>query len=223
MEERYVRQFPLISPAQQALLAEKRVCIIGCGGLGGYLIEYLARLGVGYLTVVDGDKFDATNLNRQLLATEDLLGHSKAEEAARRISRVNSAVSVRPVGEFFTEANGRGILQGHDLAMDALDQVHARRLLGRLCEELGIPAVHGAIQGWNAQVSVCMPGSGRMEQLFPKDFLPASRASLPFTPPYCAAIQCAEALKLLCGETPSLAGHVLLSDLRDMRTTLIPL
>ena len=89
LRERYDRS-GIFSCNQQEELGEKSVAVIGCGGLGGYAIEMLARVGVGHLRVCDGDAFAETNLNRQLLCTEDMLGKSKAEAAAERIRAVNS-------------------------------------------------------------------------------------------------------------------------------------
>ena len=72
MDERYSRNLPAVSEEEQAVLARRRVLVAGCGGLGGYLIEYLARMGVGEITAVDGDLFEPSNLNRQLLAVPEL-------------------------------------------------------------------------------------------------------------------------------------------------------
>ena len=90
--ERYARQQAIVGQDGQALLAQKRVLILGCGGLGGNLIENMLRLGVGSITALDPDRFEASNLNRQLLSTEHLLGASKAEAAAARAEAVNRAV-----------------------------------------------------------------------------------------------------------------------------------
>ena len=79
MEQRFSRNIPTISEAEQSILRQKRVAIIGCGGLGGYLAEFMARVGVGAITVVDGDSFEETNLNRQNLSLPALIGRGKAE------------------------------------------------------------------------------------------------------------------------------------------------
>ena len=95
--ERYIRQLPIVGEDGQQALARKRILIVGCGGLGGNLLENMLRLGVGAITAVDGDRFEASNLNRQLLSTELLLGTGKAEAAAERARAVNSAVEFHPV------------------------------------------------------------------------------------------------------------------------------
>ena len=97
MEKRYSRNMNMLSPEENERLRSFRACVVGCGGLGGYVIELLGRLGVGTITAVDGDVFDETNLNRQLLSTEELLGESKALAAEARMKKVNSGVTVYPV------------------------------------------------------------------------------------------------------------------------------
>ena len=89
IENRYSRNFETLTPEDQDTLKQARVCILGLGGLGGGVCEMLARIGVGHLTLVDGDVFDATNLNRQLLSREDLIGESKAKAARDRVAAVN--------------------------------------------------------------------------------------------------------------------------------------
>ena len=87
MEPRYERNIPALTEAECALLQQKRVLVVGCGGLGGHIIDQLARIGVGFLRVVDGDVFESSNLNRQLLSEAALLGVSKAKAAAGHIAR----------------------------------------------------------------------------------------------------------------------------------------
>ena len=216
MEERYSRSIPAVSAEEQAALAQKRVLVAGCGGLGGYLVEYLARMGVGELTAVDGDVFEPSNLNRQLLSAEALLGTSKALAARERVRAVNPAVAVRAVEAFLDEENADGLVEGQDLVLDALDNIPARLVLEDACARQGVPIVHGAIQGWSAQVAVVPPGSGALRRLYGRMAAPADKTSLPFTPAFCAAAQAAEAVKLLCGRPSVLEGKLLLADLRRM-------
>ena len=223
MNERYMRCFPSISEEEWLRLHKKRVCVLGCGGLGGYVLEYLVRLGVGEITAVDGDQFDASNLNRQLLSGEDTLGKSKAAAAKARAALINSAVAVTAVEAYFTQDNGLRLLAGHDLVIDALDNMKSRRLLGRMCDKLQIPLVHGAIRGWAAQVAVVPPKSGMMERMYPQDHAPADKSSLPFTPAFCAALEAAEAVKLLIGRESPLEGKLLLADLDGMDFNIVTL
>lgn len=223
MEERYARNIPAVSAEEQAVLARKKVLVVGCGGLGGYLIEYLARMGVGEITAADGDVFEPSNLNRQLLSTRDLLGTGKALAARERARAVNPAVAVRAVEAFLDEGNADELVRGRDLALDALDNVPARLVLEDACAREGVPIVHGAIRGWTAQVAVVPPGSGALRRLYGRAAAPAEKTSLPFTPAFCAAVQAAEAVKLLCGRPPALEGKLLLADLRRMDWDLLTL
>lgn len=223
MEERYIRNIPAVSAEEQAALAGKRVLVAGCGGLGGYLIEYLARMGLKYLTAVDGDVFEPSNLNRQLLSTQALLGTSKAHAAQARVQAVNPEVTVRAVEAFLDGENADELVRGMDLVLDALDNVPARLILEDACARGGVPMVHGAIQGWSAQVAVVPPGSGFLHRLYPQAAGPEEKTSLPFTPAFCAAVQAAEAVKLLCARAPALEGKLLLADLRRMDWDIIPL
>lgn len=217
MDGRYDRNMPALSPEECATLREKSVCIIGCGGLGGYVIEILARIGIGALTVIDGDVFDVSNLNRQLLSDESLLGTKKAEAAAARVKKINADVTVTPVSEFFTKENGLQLLDGCNLVVDALDNAESRRVLAAICAQKGLDIVHGAISGWHGQVTVVTPGSGIFDRLYPPRTADApKKGNPPFTPAVCASLQAAEAVKLLCGRPSSLIGKLLLIDLRTM-------
>lgn len=217
MEERYSRNIPAVSAEEQAALSGKRVLVAGCGGLGGCLIEHLARMGVGEITAVDGDVFEPSNLNRQLLATQDLLGTPKALAARERARAVNPAVRVRAVEAFLEEGNADGLVEGQDLVLDALDNIPARLVLEDACARAGVAIVHGAIQGWTVQAAVVPAGSGLLRRLYGASGRgPEDKSSLPFTPALCAAVQAAEAVKLLCGRPAALEGRLLLADLRWM-------
>ena len=213
---------PALSPEECAILREKRVCVVGCGGLGGYIIEILARVGVGALTVVDGDDFDVTNLNRQLLSDETVIGAKKAEAAVARVKKINSDVTTTVAAEFFAEDNSHRLLAACDLVVDALDSVESRRVLAAVCANKGLFIVHGAISGWHGQVTVVAPGSGVFDKLYPPRAFDAPKKGNPaFTPAVCASIQATEAIKLLCGRPSSLFGKLLLMDLRTMEFTKI--
>ena len=129
MEERYSRNIPAVSEEDMRKLKSSRAFVAGCGGLGGFIIEYLARMGVGAITVVDGDEFSESNLNRQLLSKVSNMGVNKALTAAERIKDINPDVSVRAVPEFLTKENAASLLADADVVMDALDNVSSRHIL----------------------------------------------------------------------------------------------
>ena len=215
MEERYIRNLGALTEAECALLREKTVLVAGCGGLGGYLIEMLLRLGVGEIRAADGDRFEASNLNRQLLSAPSLLGRSKAETAAERAASVNPDVRFISVPEFVTEANVDELVRGCDAVLDALDNIASRRLLAKACAKAQIPMIHGAICGWSAQAAIVMPGDGMMDRIYPEGAALKSKASLSFTPPFCAALQTALCVRLLTGREVE-AGKLYIADLLDM-------
>lgn len=215
--ERYARQSAIVGAEGQRLLAEKTVLIVGCGGLGGHLIEHMLRLGVGTVLALDPDCFEASNLNRQILATEALLGTPKADAAAARAAAVNSDTMFRPIAEAFTAENGDALVRGCDLVLDGLDNAPDRLLLEDVCARQGVPLVHGAILGGLVQAAVVPPGSGLLRRLYSGAAPTAGgRESITYAPACCAAIQCAQAAGLLLGRRPALWGRVLLLDMDTM-------
>ena len=215
MEERYIRNLGALTETECALLRKKTVLVAGCGGLGGYLIEMLLRLGVGEIRAADGDRFEASNLNRQLLSAPSLLGRSKAETAAERAASVNPDVRFVAAAEFVTEENVDELVQGCDAVLDALDNIASRLLLTKACAKAQIPMIHGAICGWSAQAAVVLPGDGLMDRIYPEGAALKSKASLSFTPPFCAALQTALCVRLLTGREVE-AGKLYIADLLDM-------
>ena len=222
MEPRYERNIPALTEAECALLRKKRVLIVGCGGLGGHLIDQLARVGVGAIRAVDGDVFEASNLNRQLLSEVPLLGFGKAAAAARRIRRVNPDTEVETIEEYLTETNAARLISGCDAVLDALDNIKSRRLLASACSRAKVPYVYGAVQGWIAQAAVSMPGDGLMEALYPQDIPLTNKSVLSFTPALCASLQSALCVQLLVGR-PVKSGTIFYFDLLNQEFETIPM
>lgn len=222
MNPRYVRNVPALSEAECELLRRKRVLVVGCGGLGGHLIDMLARIGVGFLRVVDGDVFEPSNLNRQLLSEVPLLGVSKAKAAAAKVSRVNPETEVEAVAGFLTEKNARQLLLSCDAVLDGLDNIDSRRILAKECEKAKIPFIYGAVSGWVAQAAVSMPGDHLVETLYPEGVVLKNKSVLSFTPALCASIQVALCVKLLTGR-PVETGKLYYFDLLNQEFESIPI
>jgi molybdopterin-synthase adenylyltransferase len=155
---RYARQAALMGEEGQRKLSRARVLVLGAGGLGSPLLYYLAAAGVGFLTVVDGDRVSESNLNRQILYTEADLGCWKAERVAERLRALNGTVHVTSVAARFTEENGSAMVAESDLVALALDNRETRLLANRLCVEQGKPLVDGGIDGWSGYVTAVVPG-----------------------------------------------------------------
>ena len=226
METRLVRNIPALSAEEQEALKSKRVLVVGCGGLGGCVIEYLLRLGVGEITAVDGDVFEESNLNRQLLSQTSLLGMPKALAAAERARAVAPSARLRPVCEYLTEDNAAALTEGQDLVIDALDSPSARLLLEEACAGSGVTLVHGAVRGWRFQSAVIPPASSLLRTLYggaAEDESAESKTCLAVTCACCAAVEAAEAVKLLCGRESSLRGKLLLFDLATLEQSVITL
>ncbi len=217
---RYQRNRQTITTEMQRRLFWSTVAVVGCGGLGGYLIEELARLGVGGLIAVDGDAFEEHNLNRQVLSTVATLGQSKVDAAAARVAAVNPAVSLRAVARPLDRSNAGEILSGCTVVADALDSIPARLDLAAACETLGIPLVHGTIAGWYGQVATQFPGDQTLQAIYRlsrQDRGVEERLGNPsFTPAVVASLQAAEVCKILTGLGTPLRGRMLSINLLDM-------
>lgn len=220
MPARYQRNRQTITVENQLLLCRSRAVIIGSGGLGGYLVEELARLGVGNLVVVDPDIFEEHNLNRQILSSPALLGRPKAEVAAARVGEINPAVSVTALQTAFSRENGQEILAGAHVVLDGLDSIATRLELAEICRELSIPLVHGAIGGWYGQVASQLPGDDISPSLFgnwSESRGVETRLGNPsFTPAVVASLQVAEACKILLGEGETLRHRMVYVNLLHM-------
>lgn len=213
---RYSRNKNLMSDDEITLLSQKKVCVLGLGGLGGYIVEMLSRIGVGSLTLVDGDVFDETNLNRQLFSSMNNLGSSKALEAEKRVRGINPLTKVIPVYEFIDSSNAMKIIANHDVIVDALDSIDLRKSIAKVCTELNLPLVHGAIAGWYGQVATIYPNDTTLDILYPKDIKRGIEKELgnpSFTPALVASIQVSEVIKLLLNRGDLLRNSFMMIDL----------
>ena len=200
---RYLRNRETLSLTDQLTVLRARVAVIGCGGLGGYVVEELARLGVGNLVLVDPDVFEEHNLNRQLYSSLALLGRSKVEAARARVNEINPAVSVTAHRTAFCAANSLELLSGCTVVVDALDNQPARRELSQECRALGIPWVHGAIAGWFGQLGVQLPGDDLtpfLGQRAQGRGVETRLGNPSFTPAVIASLQVAQTLKILISQ-----------------------
>lgn len=219
---RYQRNQAMISTRQQLVLFRSKVAVIGCGGLGGYIIEELARLGVGTIVAVDPDVFAEHNLNRQLFCTLALLGQKKVSAAARRVKEINPAVQVLQMATPFNKENGPDLLQGVDVAADALDTIPVRLALAETCRALKIPLVHGAIAGWYGQVVTQYPDENILEHIYSRpeetQGIETRLGNPSFTPALIASFEVAEIVKVLLQTGEPLRQRYLTIDLYNSET-----
>ncbi len=223
----YQRNRQTISTAQQLRVFRSQVAVIGCGGLGGYVIEGLARVGIGQITVIDPDVFEEHNLNRQLFSSIDVLGKPKVEAAVERIKEINPAVTVIPVMKVFSKENGAERLKGVNVVVDALDSIPTRLELADICKKSNIPLVHGSIAGWYGQVATQFPGEDILGKIYPrsagKKGIETELGNLSFTAGFVASIEAAEVCKILLEEGTSLRKRMLSINLLDMEIVEIQL
>lgn len=213
----FARNQGALSLEQQQTLKTSHVAVIGCGGLGGYVIEQLVRIGVGNLSLFDPDIFTSSNCNRQLNALMDTLGRNKAKTAAFRSNAIHAQCSVAPYPEDFRTSFAANHLQP-DVFMDCLDDDKARKDLADLGNRLRVPVVHGAVNGWYGQVGVHLPGDDLIEQLYPQraatDAKQTPTPVLSFTVTLVAGYQACEAVKLLLGIPSPLCSNWMHVDLK---------
>ena len=197
---------------EQQRLADAAVAVCGCGGLGGLVIENLARTGVGRLRIVDPDCFSVSNLNRQLGATRKTLGKNKAKVIATRIREISDQCRVEPVCHDFRETD---VPAAMDVAVDCLDNNAARLELAGRCRQLRIPLVHGAVNGWYGQVGLQPAGGDLVHRLYGNSIQENGPVPvLSFTAALVASLQAAETVKLLIGRPSRLKNRWLSIDLR---------
>ncbi|MCX5828079.1 MAG: HesA/MoeB/ThiF family protein [Deltaproteobacteria bacterium] len=222
---RYQRNQRSLSCRQQLSLFRGKVAVIGCGGLGCYIIEELARLGVGHITVIDPDNYEEHNLNRQLFSKVDNLGQPKAAVAAVRIKEVNPAVTIVPVQDAFTSRNGSVLIEKVDVVADALDSIPRRLELAEVCEKCDIPLVHGSVGGWYGQVTTQFPGEYTLQKIYSRHSgergIEKDLGNLSFVVAMLASIEVAEIVKILLGEGSTLRGKMLSLNLLDTEFTEI--
>ncbi len=218
-EERYRKNKNSLSESAQSSLKHSRVCIVGLGGLGGTVTEMLARTGVGTLVLVDGDVFETSNLNRQILCTEALVGHAKADAAKKRVQEINSTVEAISFKTFLDTGNEDQLLDKADLVMDCLDSIDDRFLLQDAAKKRGIPLISGAIAGTFGQVTTIFPEDTGLELVYGKPGSiqekggEAITGNLSYCALFVAAVQSSEAVKVLLGKGDLLRNRLLIADL----------
>ncbi|GAB4117859.1 MAG: hypothetical protein Kow00103_14840 [Candidatus Caldatribacteriota bacterium] len=201
--ERYQRNLGVFSPEEQIKLRQSKVAIIGSGGLGGTVLELLARVGIGELVIIDKDIIAESNLNRQILARETNLGKQKVKVAQKRIKEINSSIQVKIYATFINADNVKELIKGIDVVVDALDNLPSRFVLQEACRELKIPLVHGAIAGFNGQLMTIFPEDKGLELIYGnKNDLPEKGSetklgSPTVTPAIIAALEAQEVIKIL--------------------------
>lgn len=213
LEGQWDRQRRIMGSDGQRRLAEARVLVVGCGGLGAGAIPALTSSGIGHLTLLDDDVVEASNLNRQTLFTADQLGGSKVELAAERMRRLSPGAEVTALAHRLT-AEDVELVAGHDVVVDCTDRAASRQAISQACRAAGVPWVWAAIDAWTAVLSVFAPGQVQWEQVVPHPTeAPEPLDIMGATPALAGAWQAAETVKLLLGQGRSLVNRLAVVDL----------
>lgn len=219
---RYARQTIIgeIGAAGQEMLETAQVFIAGLGGLGSPAAYYLAAAGVGTLTIVDSDRVEASNLNRQILHATTDIGWPKTSSAAKKLQSLNPDCRILAIQTRITAANARSLIGPSRIIIDATDNMATRQALNRASIEAQVPFIYGGIDGFSGMAATFIPGATAcFECLFPEK--PNARRDGPVgalgpVAGLVATIQCLEAIKLIIGQPVALAGRLLVMDTLKM-------
>ena len=231
--ERYSRHLILkgVGVAGQKKLLEGKVLVIGAGGLGSPAILYLAASGVGTIGIVDGDKVDLSNLQRQVIHANDAVGMYKAESAAKRVKEINPDVQVNLYPEYVTAENIEKLIEPYDFIIDGVDNFAAKFLINDACVLAKKPFCHAGIREFYGQVLTYVPGEGPCYRCvfeeIPEDGTVdtcSTAGVIGSIPGIIGSIQALEAQKYLTGAGELLTGKILTFDGLTMkfRTVDIP-
>jgi len=219
--EHYARNMRFFSVKDQIALLNSHIGVVGLGGLGGAVTEILARMGIGRLTLIDGDEFEESNLNRQFLSRSDLLGFSKAQAAKQRVNLLNPSIACDAHAQYIDESNAIDLLTDPDVIVDCLDNIKTRFIVERAAKQMGIPFVFAAVAGFSGQITSIFPEDPGLQQIFgasedrPSKGAEASLGTLAPIVTTLASLECSEVVKIILGRGTPLRNQLLIVDLND--------
>ena len=220
--ERYARHIVLreLGGPGQKRLKEARVLVVGAGGLGAPVLQYLAAAGVGTIGVIDADTVDASNLQRQVIHTDARIGLPKVQSAMEAMKALNPYVAVRPYQRRLTGEIADALFQDYDLILDGTDNFDTRYLVNRTAVAQGKPLISGALSQWEGQVAVFDPGHGApcYQCIFPEAPAPglapncSEAGVLGPLPGVVGSMMAVEAVKVIAETGAPLRGELLIYD-----------
>ena len=210
---RYDRQIMIngFGEEGQEKLKRARVFIAGAGGLGSPVAIYLAVAGIGTIRIVDHDRVELSNLNRQILHQDDNVGDTKADSAAAKLTKLNPGVKIEAIAETITEADVTRLVGDSDLIVDAMDNLPTRYLLNKTAIEKDIPFFHGAVYGFEGRVMTVIPGkTACLNCLYHGMAVPREKFPvIGVTPAVIGCIQATEVIKYIVGLGKLLTNRLL--------------
>ncbi len=230
MLNRYQRQIilPGFGLGGQEKLRDSSVAIVGLGGLGSPAAMYLARCGVGQVTLIDPDVVSESNLHRQILFEHADIGFFKVDVAARRLLTHQPELAVTKIASRICADNAEAILRGHDVVLDCTDNLAARFALSDACKEFGIPVVYGSVYQFEGRVGVfCANGAACYRCFHPpqQEAIACDSCSdagvLGVVPGVIGAMQAVEAIKVITGVGTPIWGQLMILDMLSMEPTTL--
>jgi adenylyltransferase/sulfurtransferase len=221
--ERYDRQIIIkgFGKEGQEKLKKARIFIAGAGGLGSLTSMYLAVAGAGVIRIVDHDRVELSNLNRQVLHWDKDIGQSKVDSAAEKLKKLNQRVEIEAIAKMITEANVSQLVAGFDLIVDAMDNLPTRYLLNKAALEKNIPFFHGAVYGFEGRAMTIIPGkTACLECVYHGATTPEEKFPvIGVTPAIIGCIQAAEVIKYIVGIGELLTNRLLIYDGLNLKFT----
>ncbi len=220
--ERYDRQIMIkgLGEEGQEKLKRAKVFIAGAGGLGSPVSIYLTAVGVGTIRVVDHQRVELSNLNRQVLHWDEDIGKRKIDSALEKLGRLNQSVKIEATEETITEANVSQLVAGFDLIVDAMDNLPARYILNKAALERNIPFFHGAVYGFEGRAMTIIPGQTACLRCLYRGVVPREKFPvIGVTPAVIGCIQATEVIKYIVGIGELLTNRLLTFDGLHMRFT----
>lgn len=225
---RYHRNIGTFGASGQIALLDATVTVVGAGGLGGLVIELLARAGTGHIVIVDPQGFEEENLNRQVISTMTALHHLKAKAAKKRIQQVNPSISVTCHITALSSGNAGSLLSGTDIVVDCVDHIPTRFIIQETASGLHIPMVSAAIAGFSGYVTTILPGDIGWKALVDTSHIPEWGAEIltgnpPTSPAFAASLEVQEVVKLITGKGEILKDKLFFFDLETNTYEIISL
>lgn len=225
--ERYKRHLmlPELGEEGQQRLHRGSVLIVGAGGLGCPVAIYLAAAGVGRIGIIDFDKVDTSNLQRQIAYTEAEVGEPKVEMLSRRLRAMNSALQVDAIARRF-DADTAELVDNYDVIIDASDNLATKYFCNDVCVEHRRPLVHASINQFTGNVMTILPGTVTLRDVFPEAIEVRSSSTfgvLGVIPGIAGTVQAAEAIKLLAGIGDLLTNRLFTFDALSMQFNVVDL
>ena len=197
----------------QERLKQTRVVVAGAGGLGSVVSIYLAVAGVGKIRLIDHDRVELGNLNRQVLYGDDDIGRAKVDSAREKLELLNPELTVEAVSETITESDAFELVDGCDLIVDAMDNFAARYILNKVAINRNIPLFHGAVRGFEGRATTVVPGqTACLRCVYARAPQPEAVPIIGVAPAVIGSIQATEVIKYIVGIGELLTNRLLVYD-----------